>query len=401
MSDAQLGWQARGLMQGFPPPPEARITRDNWNRFPQSIWSFQHASRLFRSRRIARAQKPRPMLVNPVDFNAVRVPDGKGASLDWNAFLTATHTDALVVLKDGVLVCEHYGRDMTAQSPHMVFSITKSLTGLIAQSLAGEGRLNLDSTVAAYVPELGESAFGEVALRDVMDMLDGVAFDETYANPHADIHRYSAAYWGPRSGHPPISGVYEALTGFKTRMAPPGAVFRYKTPSADVVGWALQKATGESLGDLVENRIWQVIGAQDDAYMIVDPSGQEIAATGFNATARDLARLGQALLDGGRVGGQQVFSEATLASILQGGDRALFARAGYASRSGWSYRSHWWHTHAAGGAYCALGVYGQRLYVDPGNCMVIVKLGSAPEADNTLTDHLHQAAFEAIVARVR
>lgn len=389
------GWRARGLMQGFPPPPEARITRDNWNRFPQSIWSFQHANRLFRSRRIARAREVTPLATRPVDFSGVRVEDGQGGWLSWDAFLTATHTDAFVVLRDGVLIYEHYARDMTAHTPHMAFSITKSLTGLVAEILAQEGRLDLSAAVADYVPELSATAYGAVCLRDLMDMRDGVAFDETYANPDADIHRYSTAYWGPRAGQPPRGGVYEALMGYTARFAAPGEAFRYKTPSGDVLGWAVQRASGKSLGDLIESRIWQAIGAEDDAYMIVDPAGHEIAATGFNATARDMVRLGQALC-----GGQGIAS-GVIEALCQGGDREVFARAGYGTRPGWSYRSQWWHTHNDTGAFCALGVYGQRLYIDPGEGLVIARFGSAPEADNTLTDVLHQSAFHAIAAYQR
>jgi hypothetical protein len=385
-------------MQGAPPPEGQRVVRDNWNQYPFSLWSFQHARRLFRSRPVAASVSPRALDAHPHDLSALKVSHGDGAVMDWAQYLTQTHTDAFVVLKGGRVVYDYYARDMTPQTPHMVFSITKSLTGLLAEILHHEGRIDLGAQVKTYVPELDQGAYGEVLLRHVMDMTDGVDLDETYANPDSDIHRYSAAYWGPKKGHVNNGGVYDVLPGVTRRKTPAGTAFKYKTPSGDVLGWAMQRATGQSLGDMIEARIWQAIGARDEAYMIIDGAGQEIAATGFNATALDIARLGQVMVDGGRINDKVVIAPQPIEALFAGGDRDIFAQAGIATRPGWSYRSQWWHTHNAHNAICALGVYGQRLYVDLTNRLVIVRFGSSPVADNTTTDNVHRAAFDTITA---
>jgi len=391
------GWRDRRLMTGFPPNPAERVSRDNWNRFPHSIWAFQHARQLFRSSGVARSQSPRTLPVALADLEPLRIPGPDGQGMGWRDYLEATHTDAVIVLHRGVIVEERYGRDMTPATPHMVFSITKSLVGLVAEILAAEGAIDLSSLTEHHVPELAASAFAGASIRDLLDMVDGAAFDETYANPEADIHAWSPAYWGPKAGQPPSAGVYEALTGLTRRAAPPGSRFAYRTPVGDVIGWVLQRATGQALSELIATRLWEPMGAEHDAYLIVDPAGQEIAATGFNATARDLARLALLLLEDGRVAGQTVVPLGAIDSLRQGGDRTLFAAADQPTRPGWSYRSLWWHTHNANGAFCALGVYGQRLFIDPSRQLAVVRFGSHPDAGSAPTDALHAAAFDALV----
>lgn len=391
------GWRDRHLMTGFPPDPANRVTRENWNQFPHSIWAFQHARQLFRSRGVARSEQPRALPAALEDLESLRIPGPVGKGMSWPEYLEVTHTDAVIVLHRGVIVEERYGRDMTASTPHMVFSITKSIIGLLAEILAAEGSIDLAAPVTHHVPELAASAFAGASIRDLLDMVDGAAFDETYANPEAEIHTWSTAYWGPKTGQPPSAGVYAALTGLTRRAAPPGSRFAYRTPVGDVIGWMLKRATGQTLSDLIATRLWGPMGAEHDAYLIVDPAGQEIAATGFNATARDLARLALVLLEDGRVGGQTVVTAGAIASLRQGGDRTLFAAADQPTRPGWSYRSLWWHTHEANGAYCALGVYGQRLFIDPTHQLTVVRLGSHPDAGSAPTDAIHAAAFEALV----
>jgi CubicO group peptidase (beta-lactamase class C family) len=317
--------------------------------------------------------------------------------MSWHEYLEVTHTDAVIVLHRGVIIEERYRRDMTAATPHMVFSITKSIIGLLAEILAAEGSIDLAVRVSHHVPELAASAFADASIRDLLDMVDGAAFDETYANPEAEIHTWSPAYWGPKTGQPPSLGVYEALIGLTRRAARPGSRFAYRTPVGDVIGWVLQRATGQALSDLIATRLWGPMGAEHDAYLIVDPAGQEIAATGFNATARDMARLALMLLEDDPVNGSGRLPAGALASLRRGGDRALFAAADQPTRPGWSYRSLWWHTHNANGAYCALGVYGQRLFIDPVNHVAIVRFGSHPEAGSAPTDAVHAAAFDALV----
>jgi CubicO group peptidase (beta-lactamase class C family) len=171
---------------------------------------------------------------------------------------------------------------MGPDTPHMLFSVTKSFTGLLAEILIAEGTLDPEKKIEEYVPELKGSVWAGSSLRSLLDMTDGVDFDENYSDPEAEVYKYSRAYWGPAPGQKfDDCGVYSLLPSFKNRTSPAeGKIFKYRTPAGDVVGWALQKATGESLKDLFFTRVWAPSGASDEAYLIVDTAGQEIAATG-------------------------------------------------------------------------------------------------------------------------
>lgn len=388
-----LDWPIAGIGPDADIAPELRVTRDNWRIYPYSRWAFQHARELVPSRMIRRSGEPRALDAQLRDFSSLVFPDEHGRPVRWHEFLERTYTDAFLVLHRGVIVHEHYANGMAPDTPHLLFSVTKSFFGLLAEILIAEGAVNPQAHVETYVPELAASAFAGTTVRQVLDMTDGVAFDEDYANPEADVHRYSAAYWTPQAG---FGGVFEALKGLTTRTAPPGTRFSYRTPVADVLGWILLRATGQSLAKLLGDRIWRPAGCADNAQILLDTAGHEIAGTGLNATARDLARVALMVLGGGWVDGRLVIPPAALDNIAMGGDRALFDAASYPTRPGGSYRSQWWINHEGYGSLSALGVFGQRLYLEPGSGLVVVRMGSHPVASNSFTDVIHANAFDAI-----
>lgn len=366
------------------------VTRDNWRTPPHSRWAFHHLDELLPTRTIARGPSLRELPEAFVDLSDLNFDDGAGDRIDWPGFLERTHVDAMLVLHRGRIAFEHYANGMTRASRHMLFSITKSVVGLLAELLAAEGRLDLETPAGAIVPELAGTAFGAATLRTLLDMRDGVPFNEDYADPGADIHRYSQAYWGHDA-----RGVRTALCNLPA-VAGGSDAFAYRTPIADVVGWALERATGQGLAELLSDRLWRHIGAEHDAFFVLDNAGDPIAGAGLNATLRDVARLGQLLLEHGSL----AVPAQAIASIAGGGDRAAFAPAAPPTRQGWSYRSFWWVPHDAVRSFAALGVFGQRLIVRPGDDLVIVRFGSHPIAANAPTDAIHGAAFDALAARL-
>ncbi|MEZ0244515.1 MAG: serine hydrolase domain-containing protein, partial [Sphingomonas sp.] len=368
-----LDWRTAGIGPEPELPPERRVTRENWRTWPYMRWSFQHARELAPSRALPRAVNPRALPVELADL-----------AFDWPGFLGATYTDALILLHRGRIVFEHYANGMTPGTPHMAFSITKSMIGLVAERLIALGLLDPESPAERHVPELAQSGFAGVSLRHLLDMTDGVAFDEDYANPDADVHRYSGAYWGAAGG-----GTLTGLRSLTARSAEAGASFRYRTPVADALGLVLRRATGTRLSDLVAEHVWFPAGCADEAYMLVDTAGMEISGTGLNATARDLARVCLWLMESGQT--------ELRAALMTGGDRDLFAQASTGRGEG-SYRSFWWIDHADPPLLAANGVFGQRMWIDSANQLAMVRFGSHPVASNLYTEELHRTALAAIRA---
>lgn len=163
----------------------------------------------------------------------------------------------------------------------------------------------------------------------------------------------------------------------------------------------LQRVTGQSTAELVSERIWQKIGAEDDAYFTVDSIGTSTAGGGLNTTLRDLARVGEMFRLNGRFNGQQIIPAAVVADIRQGASQDNFAKAGYTTLPGWTYRDMWWVAPASQGVFSMRGIHGQTLWIDPKSDMVIARYASNPIAANPANDPISLPAYAAIADQLR
>jgi hypothetical protein len=251
--------------------------------------------------------------------------------------------------------------------------------------------------VVEYVPELANSAFGDATLRQLLDMTTALKFSEDYADPTAEVWAHARAgnplpkpknYSGPRS-------YFEFLQTVK-KQGEHGEAFGYKTANTDALGWIIARVTGRSVAVLLSERIWRHLGAEQDAYFSVDSIGTPFAGGGLNTGLRDLARFGEMVRNNGRFNGRQIVPEAAIKDIRSGGDRAVFAKAGYKLLPGWSYRNMWWVTNNEHGAFAARGVHGQAVYIDPEAEMVIARYASHPVASNAANDPTSLPAYHAL-----
>jgi CubicO group peptidase (beta-lactamase class C family) len=336
----KLGWMA-----GFPPPPERLIMQpeSDYFSFPRLRWTVCHIRELLPAKQVSRGIGPPVPLTYGVDdgIDAVRfAPPGSAEQMTWKESLSANYTDGILIIHEGRVVYEKYAGCLDESGQHAAMSMTKSLTGLLAEILVAEGRLVDTAKVAAIVPELSGSAFGSATVRQVMDMTTALDYSEDYADPEADVWAYSAAasplpkpegYAGP-------DGYFEYLQTVG-QAGVHGEVFGYRTINTDTLGWIVARVTGRNLASLLSERIWNKTGAEQDAYMTVDGKGTPFAGGGLSAGLRDLGRIGLLILNGGEINGHRLFPKAVMDSIRAGGDREAFARAGYRTLEGGSYRS--------------------------------------------------------------
>ena len=179
-----------------------------------------------------------------------------------------------------------------------------------------------------------------------------------------------------------------------------GENFYYKTVSTDVLGWLIRRVTQRSLGEVLSERLWQPLGCEEDACLLVDAEGTEFAGGGLNPALRDMARFGECLRLGGRFNGRQVVPQAVVEGIAQAGAGAALVRAfktaGPPTLPGGAYRSMWWMINNAHGAFAARGVHGQAIYIDPKAEMVVARFGSHPLAANVNFDPTSLPAFHAL-----
>ena len=361
---------------------------------------------LFRSRRlvpttnVARGDGPLAVLprADRDDIDSVRfTPIGRSGAMSWAESLAANYTDGIVVLHRGRIVHERYFGALDAQRAHIAWSVTKSFFGLIAASLIVEGRLDAQALVSAYVPELEGSGLGNATLRQILDMTTSIHYSEDYTNPEAEIWQHGRAGGIlPRNAEQGGPASFYEFLGTLRQDGPHGRAFAYKTVNTDVLGWVLRRVTGLSLGELLSQRLWSQLGAEQDGHLMVDASGTEFAGGGFNCCLRDLARFGEMLRNDGFWNGRQVVPKAAIADIRGGADPAHFAQAGYTTLPGASYRDMWWITHNAHGAYCARGIHGQGVYIDPAAEMVIARFASHHIAGNMGIDPTTLPAYHAL-----
>ena len=393
----RLGW-----MTGFPPSPEKLIMQPEsaFFSFPKLRWTVCHIRELMPTKRVNRGIGPTVPLEYAIDDSIDAVtftPTGGGKSMTWNESLSANYTDGILILHEGRVVYEKYFGCLDEMGKHAAMSMTKSITGLLAEKLVVEGRLDDKVQVSSILPDLADSAFGSATVRQVMDMTTALDYSEDYSDPNADIWVYSkAASPLPKpQGYEGPNGYFEYLRTVK-QDGVHGEVFGYRTINSDALGWIISRVTGKDLAHLLSERIWSRMGAEQDGYMTVDAKGTPFAGGGLSAGMRDLGRIGLLMLNGGQINGQQLFPIEVTENIRAGGDKEVFARAGYKTLEGGSYNSMWWIFHNEHGAFAARGVHGQTIYVDPTAEMVIVRFASFPTAKDAQIDPTSLPAYQAV-----
>ncbi|MBE7185677.1 MAG: serine hydrolase [Methylobacterium mesophilicum] len=375
------------------------VTLANWRLSPFNQWSFQNLRELVPSMGIASAAAPEtlPSLGSLVD----RSFDLNGMEIGMERFLQAAETDMLLVLKDGKPVAGWQAPHADANRPHIVFSISKSITALVAGILNDQGVLDLEAPLLSLLPEAEGSAYGKATLRQLLDMRLSLDFEEAYTDPSGGFARYRrATLWNPQGGEEP-----ETLRGFlmsiKQGEGEHGGAFRYRSPNSDLLGIVVERATGRRFAELAAERLWQPMGATGEAYVTVDAEGSPRTAGGVLMTAHDLARVGELMRQSGAVGGRQVVSEAFVRDTLENGDKEAWKDGDFAELfAEGSYRNKWYASGERSGAFAAIGIHGQWLYVDPSRGVTIVKMSSQADPTNDRVDQLNLFFFRELAAMV-
>jgi CubicO group peptidase (beta-lactamase class C family) len=363
------------IMQGFPPPLAAQVTLANWRTAPFNRWALQHVREIVPSAEIAH---------DPENVWRLEVGGADLSGLGLAEALAATATDAMVVLHRGRIVFEHYAHGMGVNTPHILMSVSKSVLGVVAAILSGQGRFDRAAPVTSLVPEVAGSAYDGATLGQLLDMRAGVLFDENYEATSGAIIEYRKAQgWNPLGPGEAPSDLRSFFPVLREGDGPHGGRFHYVSPNTDLLGWALERASGERYADLVSRLLWAPMGAQRDAYITVDRLGAPRCAGGVCATARDLARLGQLIAQGGAREGRPIIPGAWIDDITTNGDAEAWDRGDFAHLfPGFPmhYRDKWYLSREAAPLLFGLGVNGQNLFIDRAAQVVIAKFSSQASA---------------------
>jgi len=371
-----------GLMQGFPPASETMVTHENQLFGPFNRWSFQNELTLNHTVDVWRGNGPvLPLEENLMDLSQVVYKNRAGTQFSFDDMVETSYTDGIMVLHHGKIIYERYLNDMRPHSLHAWASGSKSVTGILAATLAHEGLFDRNEGISVYLPELKDSGFGDATIAQIMDMTTAVRFVEDEIDPIAESYTNGVAMgWLEKpTGYTGPVNCYENLPTLK-KNGEHGIRFTYLTPNTDVLAWLMKRLLNQSLAQIMYERLWSKLGVERDAFWIVGPTAVETAGSGLLTTLRDKARFGQMMLQYGQFNDLQIIPAAVIRDIENGGDPVAFAHGPAAGPTnlGWSYRHQWWITHNDHRAYLSMGYGGQMLYIDPAVNMVIAKFSSFP-----------------------
>lgn len=378
-----VGVLAAWLAGCGPPAPPAPV--DDWSGFgdlehvlrwtpEQQRRGYRHMDRIYPTRPVRAGNRPYPLPLGPRDLRGIRYTvDDTTFTLD--DYLVRNHVVGLLVLHDGTIALERYREGQTPETRWYSFSVTKSLVSMLVGVAIHEGYLpSVDVAVTDMLPVMRRSAYEGVTLRHVLQMASGVAWHEDYDDPASDIARTGG-------------GALDRLRylSARPRKAPPGTTFTYNTEETNLAGAVLRAALGNNLSTYLETTIWHRFGMEHDAHwVLLSEGGAEHGGCCLSLTLRDLGRLGLFALREGRL--------ADGTALLPDGWMALTTAASPAHSN---YGSLWWRR--ADGAYAALGIFGQALYVDPARRLVVAMQGMWPRATGREFS-AHRDAFIAAVA---
>ncbi|HEV2097334.1 MAG TPA: serine hydrolase [Stellaceae bacterium] len=369
------------LMNGFPPSPESQVTLANWRTPPFNRWAFQHVREIVPSADIPNdPSRLRSLPIMTMNADNLRIPGAEGATLTLDEFLGQTSTDALVVLRDGRVVIERYANGMGPRTPHILMSVSKSLLGLLTGILVDQGKIDPEQPITALVPEIAGTAYEGAKVRHLLDMRTGVAFDEDYLATSGPMVEYrKSTNWNPPDPGESPSDLRSFYRSLRAADGHHGGRFHYVSPNTDLLGWVVERASGRRFADLISDCLWKPMGAECSAYITVDRLGAPRCAGGICVTARDLARVGQLLVDDGVCGATQIIPAAWIDDIAQNGSQEAWAAGVFAPffpGRRMHYRNKWYVDVDKAPLLFGVGIHGQYLLVDRRNRIVIAIMSS-------------------------
>jgi len=362
---------------------EAAYSSANWNQPPHNRHSFQHMSALFATQTIQRSTKSAMAFEYALeDTSQLTYPVSKGATEPLQHFLDSTFTDAFLVLKEGVIVTEEYRNNMQDNTQHLLNSVSKSFVGMLAGIAVEDGLLDTSKYVSAYLPELANSAFSETTVQRALDMTAAVAYSEDYDQPKDDFwHEAAVVGWRPdlQSDSSPRSLIDYCKERSQTEQGE-GERFHYRTVLTNLCTAVIERATNTPFCEFFAQRLWQPLGPEQDANVVVDPTGLPYMGAGMSACARDLARFGEMLRNDGFYNDQQILPASWVRDTRVGNDelRELFAASDYHGLlPNGHYTNQVWADRESDEIMC-IGIHGQTIYIHRSKQLVCVKLSSHP-----------------------
>jgi CubicO group peptidase (beta-lactamase class C family) len=294
---------------------------------------------------------------DPEAFQASKVKiTADEETLPFDQFLPAHKTVAFLIIRRDSILYEQYFDGYTESDWVASFSMAKSYVSALVGIAVEEGFIkSVQDPITDYIPELKKNGLEDVTVRHVLQMTTGIHHAENYFNPFAGVAK---SYYGKhlRKQVLRLKQDYEA-----------GIRWHYQSINTQVLGEILVQATGRTLTDYMQEKLWTPMAMEYPATWSIDQkkNGMEKAFCGINATARDFAKFGRLYLREGDWDGKQVVPREWVIESTKVDEE----------EGAWSgYQYQWW-LPSKEGDYTAEGHLGQFIYVNPDKELVMVRLG--------------------------
>jgi len=352
------------------------------------VATFSHSDTLFPVNVVPRGGPVRDFEKSPLTLGKIRFR-ADGEEFDLYDYLADNRVAGLLILKDGKVVMEDHELGTTPDTRWISFSMAKSISSTLVGAALKQGLIaSIDDPVTKYVPDLKGGVYDAVSVRNLLQMASGVKWDETYTDPRSDRRKLLEIQLTGKPGT-----IVEYMKKLP-RAGAPGTIWNYSTGESFLVGALIEGAVHKPLATYLSETLWSRLGMEQDAtWWLESPDGMGLAGSGLGATLRDFGRFGEFVLEGGKIDGQ---------SILPDG---WFAEAGKAHVFGGKpvdYGYLWWPLPQGDsiheGAFQAIGIFGQHMYINPREKLVVVVLSARPKPDSGRSP-VPDAPFFAAVAR--
>ncbi len=275
-------------------------------------------------------------------------------------------TRAFLVIKDDTILYEHYWDQHDENRVSNSFSMAKTIVSLLLGVALDEGKIeSLEEPVAKYIDRFKYNARAELTIKQVLTMSAGFDWEESGINPLSET---AEAYYGSN---------LERLVTTQQIIEPPGKVFHYQSGNTQLLAMIIEKATGVTISEYAEEKIWKKIGSENEAFWSLDKeNGDEKAYCCFYATARDFARLGRLLLKKGNWEGVQVVSAEYIEEMFK--VQSELRTKDEIENAVYSYQ-FWIYNNFNKPMYYFRGLLGQYIMILPSENTVVVRLGEKTE----------------------
>ena len=362
-------------------------TIDNWDDGgPLTRYVFLNMSEFWKHSVIDRGGPTRHLPEAPRSDIAAFVTTTDAGEMALAKYVNDPRVDGVLVLHKGQIVFEAYPQ-MGRYDKHLYMSVSKSLAATMIAILEDRELIDVSKSVDSYIPQLAESGWAGVPVRDVLDMASGIGclqqVPDAYDNPELCYYQFEASLGWLRPTEQTEDNTHTYLTSLDSHR-PSGEAFEYTSTNTFILAWLAEQVAGRPYSDLLSKDIWQEIGAESDAVIVAPKRGVQIASSGVSSTLRDMARFGLLFTPSGRADVNSVISDSYLQKIQKGGRPEIF-NAGREDHPRLvdgeppRHNTYQWDFVMEDGDFYKGGYGGQGLYISPSRDLVIAFFGTLDE----------------------